>query len=289
MKQTQSGVQLPLVAVIRRAFLIFFILILFHIKIVYAQEGQAVYHSVMFFKVNPGKNDQFLNQMREINSKVQQERCKSGHWLGWFFYQVLMPTGSESEYDYTTVSITNKFKNLFEDPYPFDSALHKAFPGQDEKFFDNFYDQSRENRKFVKRQVYGAIGFADSAALQNSRPAQYIELAFMKSKPGRENQYVKMEMDTFRLIHKERIKLNAMSQWGFYSLWMPYNTSTPYNFVCANFYDNLDMMVDGKYPEALKKTFPKVNIDKLFTSIDKNRDMVMAELWKLVLYQQPTQ
>lgn len=263
------------------------IILLMQPKVMVAQANPTLYSSVYFFKVNPGKGDQFMNLMKDVNSKVQEERCKSGNLAGWYLYRVLMPAGSQSEYDYAAVSIVTKFKNLFEDPYPFDSALHKVFAGKDEKFFTDFYEKSTEARTIVKRQIYSAISFADSSKLQNADPYKYIELAFMKSKPGKTNDYVKKEVDTFRLIHKERIQMKALSQWGFYSLDLPYNMSNAYDFVCANFYDDIDMMVDGKYPAALKKVFPKVKIDNLFNSISKSRDMVMSEIWKLALYQQP--
>jgi hypothetical protein len=252
-----------------------------------AQQNPTLYSNVYFFKVNPGKGDLFMSLMKEVNSKIQEERCKSGHWAGWYLYRVVMPAGSASEYDYAAVSLTTKFKNLFDDPYPFDSALHKAFAGKDEKFFTDFYQKSTEARTIVKRQIYSAISFADSSKLQTGGPYKYLELAFMKSKPGKTNEYIKKEVDTFRLIHKERIQMKAMSQWGFYSLELPYNMNNAYDFVCANFYDDIDMLMDGKYPEALKKVFPKVKMDNLFNTVSKSRDMVMSELWKLELYQLP--
>ena len=80
---------------------------------------------------------------------------------------------------------------------------------------------------------------------------------FMQPKPGKFGDYIKMETDTFRVIHKERIKLRDISQWGCFSLMLPYDTKTGYSFLCFNFYNDLDAMTTSKYVEALKNTFPR--------------------------------
>lgn len=106
----------------------------------------------------------------------------------------------------------------------------------------------------------------------------------MQPKPDKFGDYFKMETDTFRVIHKERTKLGDISQWGCFTLMMPYDTKIGYSVLCLNFYNDLEAMTSSKYVEALKNTFPTVDLGRLFQSSAALRDNPTADFWQLVSY-----
>jgi len=65
---------------------------------------------------------------------------------------------------------------------------------------------------------------------------------------------------------------------------MPYDTKIGYSFLCFNFYNDLDAMTNSKYIEALKNTFPTVDLGRLFQSSSALRDNPRADFWQLDLY-----
>jgi len=106
----------------------------------------------------------------------------------------------------------------------------------------------------------------------------------MQPTPGKFGEYLKMETDTFRIIHKERIKLGDISQWGCFAIMLPYDTRTGYSVLCFNFYNDLDAMTTSKYVEALRNTFPTVDLSRLFQSSAALRDNPKADFWELISF-----
>lgn len=235
----------------------------------------------------PGKEHELGSMMKAVDSKVQQERVNKGAISSWYFYEVLNPTGSSAEYDYVMITTANSFKNTLETPYTFDSAFKKTFPGQDVNFFGNYYSAQTAVWKLVKQEIYAGLAVADSSFPGGSQ-LKYIVTDFMQPKPEKGAQYVKTEIDTFRLIHRERVKLDDISQWIFLQLAFPFDTKIGYRYLTLNYYKDLDRMFGvAKYDEGLKKTFPNVTLSDLFQSAAATRDNPRAEILRLVLFALP--
>jgi len=249
-----------------------------------AQQQQS-FHSISYYKIVPGKEQTLRSNMQAVDAKVQQERVNKGAISGWYLYEVLSPSGVSAEYNYVVVTIANRYKDIFETPYTFDSALKKIYQGKDEKFFSGYYSRLTGVRTLVKEEVYVALAVADSTS--RGFTSKYIVADFMQPKPEKFGQYIKSEMDTFRVIHKERVKLGDISQWACLQLFWPFDVKTGYAVLDLNFYTNLDAMLYAKYSEALKATFPTVDLGTLFQSVATMRDNPKADLWRLVLYALP--
>lgn len=252
----------------------------------FAQQ-QRTYYSFSYFKLSPGKEHEVRKMRETVDAKVQQNRVNGGAISSWYLYTILSPIGNSAEYDYVEITTTNSFKNSFESPYTFDSALKKTFPGRDSKFFADYYSRQNETWRLVKQEIYAGIAVADSSFPGGSQ-LKYIVIDFMQPKPGMGAQYFKTETDTFRLIHKERVKLDDISQWAFLQLAFPFDTKTGYSYLALNYYKDLDRMFgNAKYGEGLKNTFPTVALSDLFQSAVAARDNPRAELLRLVLYALP--
>ena len=254
--------------------------------LIYAQQQQTFY-SFSYYKIQADKEHELRNMMEAVDSKVQLNRVNNGAISSWYLYEVINPIGSSAEYDYVMITTANSFKNIFESPYTFDSALKKTFLGKDAKFFADYYSRQNVTWRLVKQEIYAGIAVADSSFPGGSQ-LKYIVTDFMQPKSGMGAQYFKTETDTFRLIHKERVKLDDISQWAFLQLAFPFDTKTGYSYLALNFYKDLDRMFGiAKYREGLKATFPNVALSDLFQSAAATRDNPRAELLRLLLYALP--
>jgi hypothetical protein len=173
----------------------------------------------------PGKEHELHSLMTNVDAKVQQTRINAGTISGWYSYKLLSPSGSSTDYDYMTVTIINRYKHIFDPPLTFDSAFKRTFPEKDARFFTNCHMQSNEVRKLIKEEIYAGIALADSSS-KDGFQSKYIISDFMQPKHDKFGEYLKAEVDTFRIIHKERIKLGDISQWACLSLMLPYDTKT---------------------------------------------------------------
>ena len=67
-------------------------------------------------------------------------------------------------------------------------------------------------------------------------------------------------------------------------LMMAYDTKIRYSFLCFNLYNDLDAMTNSKYTDALRNTFPTVDLGGLFQSSSAWRNNPRAAFWQLDLY-----
>lgn len=148
----------------------------------FAQQQQT-YYCFSYFKLLPGKEHELRKMIATVDVKVQQNRVNSGTISSWYLYEVFSPMGSSVEYDYVMITNTTSFKNSFESPYTFDSALKKTFPGKDAKFFADYYSRQNETWRLVKQEVYAVIAVADSS-FPGGPQLKYIVIDFMQPKPG---------------------------------------------------------------------------------------------------------
>jgi hypothetical protein len=249
-------------------------------------QQQQTWYAVSYYKILPGKERELRTMMEAVDARVQKERVNSGAISAWHFYEVLSPRGSAG-YDYVSITTTNSFKKIYETPYTFDSAFKKIFTGKDAKFFADYYSKMSEGLTLFKEEIYSGIALADSSTLDGFQ-SRYVVIDYMQPKPGKDGDYVKKELDTFRLIHRERIKLGAINQWALLVYVFPWNLKKEYSYIAANFQKDFDITSDNKYEEATKKTFPAVSsVYDLFRSASAMNDNTEADILRLVLYASP--
>lgn len=235
---------------------------------------------VSFFQVKPGKSEAFVNLIRNTGKKVQEYRFRQKNILGWYLWEVLMPGDMERKYNFVAVTVSADFNDLVENIYPPKEHFMQAIQGANNDQYEKFVLQINDIRSLVKREVY-----AHRAGIDPNTPvSKYVEIDYMKPLPGKSADYVKAEKEVFLPIHRERIKLGALKDWGLYERILPYNTNADSDYVTANFFDNLKSLIDPKYEEAFNNIPHNVDFAKMTEMVEQLRKMVRSDIWKLVEY-----
>ena len=74
-------------------------------------------------------------------------------------------------------------------------------------------------------QLATLIGLACITAFaQPSTPPKYILIDYMKVEPGKGQQYIKMEQDLWKTVHKTQIENKNIESWAVYSVRYPSGT-----------------------------------------------------------------
>ena len=110
--------------------------------------------------------------------------------------------------------------------------------------------------------------------------AMYFQLAYMKVKPGKYADYMKIEKEIWKPIHQERIKKGQSTGWFMYEVLYPSGTEAEYDFViinAVNSWNGIEHMYDG-YMEMAKKILTKDQLS-FMEKTNETRDMVKVELW----------
>jgi hypothetical protein len=244
---------------------------------------QQIYVGVNFIKVHPGKQEQYRQLVEKYGKKVNEYLFKNQKLMGWYLYQVLMPAGSSTDFDYAAVNITDSLAALLDFPMSTKDIYKKVFPEMTDKMISDVQTQFDECRHIVRREIYTPVQGAHTDDAPNAPPSKYMEVDLMHPAAGKTADYIKMEKETFLPLHNERIKMGILKGWGLYEKIMPVDTRMEYEYVTVNFYDDLNKLSDG-YAESVKKIFPQKDINAMFNETGATRTMVQSGIWKLMSY-----
>ena len=244
---------------------------------------KPVYVSYSYLKTLPGKFDAYDSLLRNYSKKIVDREIKDGNYLQWSVYEVLMPTGEQADHNVVVIVVSHKLDQLLDPPGTAKEVFAKNFPELSEAKRAGIMSSYGTNRTLVKKEIYSVISSTGENGPPTKTPAKYVQVDYMTPVAGKEQDYVKMETETFKPVHLERIKLGAAKGWVMLGKILPGDTNDPAPFVTVNFYDNFDGMMDGKYNEAVKKAHPNTDADKLFASIGTVKKGQRIEVWKLMM------
>jgi hypothetical protein len=110
---------------------------------------------------------------------------------------------------------------------------------------------------------------------------KYLEVDYMKVESGNDEEYLKVEQDLWKPIHKERLKNGAIKSWALYGLRFPSGEDEKYNYMTVNVFDKFDRLEDpyGNFPELMKKAHSGKDMGDLINRTGKSRRLVRSEVW----------
>lgn len=253
---------------------------------VHAQQANSkppVYIGYLYIKTEPGKFDTYDSLLRNYTKKIFDKEVQGGDFMSWQMYEVLSPSGANAEYNLVGVTVTNKFELLLDPPGTNKEIFKKHFPNISDKQYADIAKKFASSRTLVKREIYTQSSSTSDDGPPTQSPAKYVQVDYMTPQPGKGADYAKMEGETFKAIHKERIKLGALKGWVLLEKVLPGDTDDPAPFVTVNFYDDFNSMLNGKYEEAKKAAYPNSDIDKMFTEVNTVKKRQQVQVWKLMM------
>ena len=254
-------------------------------NVCYSQDTtHPVYTALTYIKVKPGKMDSYLDLVKTYSKKAFQAQVKDGAILGWYLNQVLMPSGTNVEYDVVGVTVTTKLQEVLDPASSQKQLFKKNFPALSDKQLDEIIEKYNDVRSIVRREIYTDYTWA-SPPSANGTPAKYAQVAFQQPKPGKLSESLGWEKNTWTPIHKACIQMGSMSNWGVFVLQMPSDIHTEYSYITVNFFDNVSQYENNfKYEEAFKKAWPDLDVNKVFAQPGGDKTAVKNQILKLIDY-----
>ena len=240
----------------------------------------TVYVAVNYLKVTQGRYNDYMDLLNTYVKKVNEGHLKAGRILGWYTHDVVMPTGSSAEYNFTVVTVTHDLNFLLDDSVSFKTRMKEAFPDMRENALDNILNSFGEVRTLVKREIYT---YVDGLNIDGP-PAKLVQVDFMKPTAGKTAEYVKLEKDIYKPLHAEMAKKGNKLDWGLYEKQWPYSSNDEYDYITGNFFSSINQMMSGNYDETFKKVFPKMDMTAVSNQTNNARKIVRSELWRLGVY-----
>ncbi len=237
------------------------------------QTADPLYYQVT--KLND-PNGNLLETHRQIMAPYFQERVNRGEitWQG--MYRVKYPRSEHEGFDYVAVAITNDFANLDLDHE--DEVLRAALPdASPAKMWKRVRTESDVYSSEVFVGIDGLSGTADE-------PSKFVKVNYMDVKPGKADEYVKMESDLWKPVHAAQLKKGALNDWLLVERIMPGGSDFGPGFITVDgFADWAQIEKNNREMFAsAESVYPGEDLEKKLGGINDLRTYARAEMWELV-------
>ncbi|WP_405219798.1 hypothetical protein [Lentisalinibacter sediminis] len=123
-----------------------------------------------------------------------------------------------------------------------------------------------------------AAGVTTSVAVaERDDPLIYV-VDFMKVEPADKAAYERLERETWKVVHAERIERGLMRGWGLYEVRYPLGTAKAYDYATVNVYDSFE---DAERDPALlfPDVHPERSVEDVIAETRAARELVRGEIW----------
>jgi hypothetical protein len=240
----------------------------------FGQNQPTVFGIVDFMRVKPEKETKYLDIEKNVWKPMHQERLNQGKITGWILYRILY-TGTDDKYNYATLTLFDNPANL-EDPWAgIDPA--KVLPGKD---IEKLMTETGTSRDLVKSNLI----MRQDEVVPDGGPGEikYIEVDYMKVKPGNDAAYIDVEKTIWRAVHQQFIKDGSRVGWSLWSLVFPTGSAMDYQYVTANYFSDFSKIGMADFNDAFSKAHAGKDMDALAKKTMDSRDLVRSELWQVV-------
>ncbi len=121
---------------------------------------------------------------------------------------------------------------------------------------------------------------AFTQAQQPQRPSVYL-VNFMKANPAKVEEYLKLERETWKPVHQERIRAGQMRSWALYNVQYPYGTALEYDFVTVDTYLSL-ADAERDITAVFAKVHPSASLSDIGSRTEAARSLVRGEVWSRI-------
>lgn len=237
-------------------------------------QSQETYKKIDYINVEAEHLDQFLDRVENNLKSDYSNLVETGDIRSWHLYKVQYPGGKESNYNFISITTAESISS-FEDQFTEVSNLAFVPSNSSEDFTDI--------SSLIKSEMWKVEN--DTLLEDNGNTKPYMTMDYMDVTPGKEMDYLMLEDEIAKPIHKERIEQQKMAGWEVYSLILPSGTGYGYNYATGNYFESLEHTEFGFTNEVIRQAMgPNSNIPELFNTIYATRDLVKVELWQLVTY-----
>ena len=127
---------------------------------------------------------------------------------------------------------------------------------------------------------------AGAATMAAARPAQapppvVVEVDYMQVDPGRETEYLRLEQEVWKPVHRERIRAGHMRAGALYRVQYPHGTGEPYGYVTVNVYGSWED-VDRALEPVFARVHPNQPWARVLQQTYAARRLARGEVWREV-------
>lgn len=240
-----------------------------------AQNAPPQFARSFCIKVQPGKNAEFLKLMSDFSKPVAQVRADAGEFTARFLTRSIFPAGQEATCDFELVYFYPGFPPDPKTTMNGQTAYEKAHVSMKPAEFVAQRNAISRLRKSELWRIRSRIG--------SPEVGNYLRHNYVKVQPTDMGPWLKLEQDTLKPVHEQRIEMGAFKAWALTTLAMPSGSALPYNAMTVDVYKDWSALgAPSRYKEAFQKA-NKGEMSAAFTELTRLRGaFVRTELYEIV-------
>lgn len=242
-----------------------------------ADENQH-YVVVDYMKVKDGKRSEY-RACEKYWKTIHQNRKKMGHISGWDLQRVILPAGSQSEYDFITVTHFDNWDDIHKaHSYLSTGDWGKLTEGLSETERDTAMNAS-EYREFVKSEIWTGI---DRVYPDDRRPRFEVE-NFMQVDPENWTDWIKMEVEMVKPVQQANMDAGNRAGWLLGVMVLPRGQNMEYQASTLDLYDSWEQMNNDE-SKAWIEAYPDMTQADVYKKFASLRTITRTEVRELIDY-----
>jgi hypothetical protein len=242
--------------------------------------AEPLYVAFSYIKITPGKRDVYLNLIHQYSPKITANRIAQGGVLGWYMYEVKLPSGAAAPYDFVSLTVANDFALHFDNLAPSEEVMKSIVPGASMQTINEIFEKYESSRTIIKKEI--AIQLSN--LFPEHTQARFILTDYIKVDPLHEPYYLALESSTLAPLRREMIQTGGYANWSLYKVHLPKDEHSDFNFVTLMQADQLDSFSERKLVESGTKIMAAFNNKGKDSQKKEIRSVSRTELWELVEY-----
>lgn len=239
-----------------------------------AQTSDPTHYTVYgYHKLKPGMRDDFL-KLAKAWKKIVAYKKKNGMQDDWAISRVVIPAGTDAEYDYVT-------RHSFVGEGQLAGYLEKPFLPENWQSLLTLDEiklvlRAEEIRTFVKSEVWTT---SDETWATDTSKFTVAVFNYFKQPEGKTRaDHVKMEKDIWKPVHDARVKDGKMKGWVLLSMEMPFGSSTSYDMATIDLYKDMKQLLAPWFEAYFKKVHPGKDVAELMKQTTDATDLVKGDV-----------
>ncbi|MCB0526340.1 MAG: hypothetical protein H6576_07610 [Lewinellaceae bacterium] len=235
----------------------------------FAQDENTGYAKVEYMKVKSGMWDKYV-ACEKAWKLVHEYRVRQGLITGWEFEQVLIPAGTNNEYDFLTVTLYKDWKSLYTETDWYTAAM-KSLPADKREIAE----KAEDYRDIVKTEIWSAGDLAGNPG------AKFRVENFMRIPEGGWQKWIEMESKFVKPVHEKNIAAGNRAGWLLAFMDLPRGSDLPYQASTVDYFDKWEDMAkdEGK---AWKEVYPDLSWGDINRKIEGTRVIARTEVRMLL-------
>ncbi|MBT8189682.1 MAG: hypothetical protein HKN67_13030 [Saprospiraceae bacterium] len=220
----------------------------------------------------------YINLERTVYKPLHEYSVNNGEKLGWILYEIIYPYGEDTKYNYATVNFYKDAKQALDMSWTdFMVGFNEIHPDLDVAKVDQ---KTQNSRTLVKGEMFAMVDEAIPGF--SNKPSEYISVNHMVISPGKDQEYIGMEMEIWKPVHQQRIKEGNAEDWYLFRRMFPYGAEFGYQYVTVDAHGTLEKMITPNSNTTWSSAHPDKAELEYQDKTSELRTLKRQETWRII-------